>query len=83
MPESEFHKMSAAPDGLQARCKKCQNESNKESKAKRVSGGGKRVSKTAPNADPSLANLTARQLIEELRARGYSGKLIYTKEVVL
>ena len=34
-------------------------------------------------AHPELARFTPRQLIEELRERGYRGKLTYTMEVVL
>jgi hypothetical protein len=32
---------------------------------------------------PSLKGISAKDLIEELRYRGYKGKLVYTREVVV
>ncbi len=71
LPESEFYRKEKSPDGLQSYCKACQSLNSR--KMKKNGGGG----------NPDLVNFTPRQLIEELRARGYKGKLIYTKEITL
>lgn len=65
LPESEFYKKSGAPDGLQYECKECQ----KEYRHKRVKGD----KKNRVFSNPDLARFTPRQLMEELRARGYTG----------
>lgn len=70
LPESEFYRKEKSPDGLQSYCKTCQSLSSRGIKK---NGGG----------NPDLPNFTPRQLIEELRARGYKGKLIYTKEITV
>lgn len=70
LPESEFYRKEKSPDGLQSHCKTCQSMSNRKMKK---NGGG----------NPDLSSFTPRQLIEELRARGYKGKLIYTKEITV
>lgn len=69
LPESEFYRNKKSLDGLQYYCKEC----TKQMVRKNPVGGG----------NPDLADFTPRQLIEELRARGYKGKLIYTKEITL
>ena len=73
LPESDFYKKSGSPDGLQNVCKECQ----KEYQHKRyTSGGANRVF-----ANPDLARFTPRQLMEELRARGYTGELKYVQVI--
>ena len=75
LPESEFYKKSNTPDGLQYECKECQ-KGYLEERAKKKQGGGKRVF-----SNPDLARFTPRQLMEELRARGYTGELKYVQVI--
>lgn len=74
LPETEFYRNAKAPDGLQWYCKSCLNQSVSKRPSKSAGGGG---------GNPDLAGFTPRQLIEELKSRGYKGKLIYTKEITL
>lgn len=70
LPETDFYRKSKSPDGLQSYCKSCLNQ----------------ITRKAPNCgggNPDLADFTPRQLIEELKSRGYKGKLIFTKEITL
>lgn len=69
LPLSEFYKKTRVKDGHQTYCKKCQAEQNKQ----------KSATKTISNS--LLAGFTPRQLIEELRARGYKGTLTYTYKI--
>lgn len=59
-----------ATDGLQAWCKKCQKE--------RV-----RTNYTNNHCNPDLAQFTPRQLIEELKNRGYTGEIQYVQKIKL
>jgi organic radical activating enzyme len=43
----------------------------------------KSVRTVAGGGNPALADFTPRELIEELRARGYKGTLEYTKTITL
>ena len=72
LPESEFYKKSGAPDGLQNACKECQKEY--QHKRNSMGGGTNRVF-----SNPDLARFTPRQLMEELRVRGYTGELKYVQ----
>lgn len=72
LPVTEFYKKSGTPDGLQYYCKHCQNEINKVSNRKRrLPSGG----------NPDLADFTPRQLMAELKARGYTGTLKYVQTI--
>ena len=46
-------------------------------------GGGKLIVKPFNGGNPDLAQFTPRELIEELKARGYKGKLTIEREIVL
>lgn len=71
LPVSEFYvKKKGAADGLQAWCKRCQKE--------RV-----RTNYTNKPCNPDLAQFTPRQLIEELRHRGYTGEIQYVQKIKL
>ena len=74
LPESDFYKKSGSPDGLQYECKECQSEYQHKRYAKVV--GANRVF-----SNPDLARFTPRQLMEELRARGYTGELKYVQTI--
>jgi len=68
LPLSEFNKCARNLDGLQYVCRTCQNERVRQSRIKKNN-------LLSDTSNPSLAEFTPRQLIEELKARGYKGKL--------
>lgn len=68
LPASEFYARKHAPDGLQTWCKKCQKERGRT---------------TNNHCNPDLAQFTPRQLIEELRHRGYTGEIQYVQKIKL
>lgn len=86
LPTSEFYKNSNAKDGFCGYCKECSREQVRKHKMKRrgqmtglpgnffesVSGGG---------SDNPLSAFSPRELMEELRRRGYRGKLEYTSVI--
>lgn len=76
LPLSAFNLSAKAPDGHQYACKECMSEINKENRNKRK--GLKRVW-----SNPALSGFTPRQLIDELRARGYQGELRVIQKVVV
>lgn len=81
LPVDRFNKKSASKDGLQQYCKECQHESAKKSYHKRkmkrnvldnvetIKVGTSAATKVYSN--PELARFTPRQLMEELKARGF------------
>lgn len=74
LPLSAFGRLASAPGGLSYRCRECVSAMQHEyylanRKLKRVF------------TNPDLANFTPRQLIDELKARGYSGELKITQTI--
>ena len=91
LPTSEFHKHSKSKDGLQYMCKNCHRDYQRQHATKsRVVDVGK-SSRVQPMSmtdgqykrNPALANFHPRELIEELHARNYRGKLTFTREIVV
>ena len=75
LPVSEFNKRSASSDGLQFWCRDCMHKSYHKRQAL--------SSLSHDEASNPLASFKPRELIEELRRRGYKGKLTYTHEIML
>lgn len=74
LPVTEFYKKEGTSDGLQYYCKQCQKEFNNAYKCKKKAFGG---------GNPELSRFTPRQLMEELKARGYTGELKYVQTINL
>ena len=78
LPVSLFGKNASQKDGLQIWCKSCvSNYSRNKTKA----GSDDKLKKIYTN--PDLAKFSPRQLIDELKARGYSGELKYIQTIKL
>lgn len=73
LPLSEFRKSLLVPNGI-ATCKKCVNEKIKKTKLFKGTTGP---------TNSELAKFTPRELIEELKSRGYKGKLYVTRTIEL
>lgn len=69
LPLSAFYLKSGSKDGYQHCCKECHKQQNK--KYYKTSKEKLRTSR--------LADFTPRELMAELRRRGYEGKLYYTE----
>lgn len=65
--------LQLAPNGI-ATCNKCISEKSKESKL---------FKETTGSTNTELAKFTPRELIEELKIRGYKGKLYVTRTIEL
>ena len=72
LPLSAFGKASHTPDGLAYRCKGCTNAAKREYMRRK-----RGFDEIVPN--PALADFQPVDLINELRARGYSGTLQFTQ----
>ena len=73
LPLSEFRKSPFTTNGI-ATCNKCVSEKIERTKL---------FNKTGSNSNSELAKFAPRELIEELKSRGYKGKLYVTREIEL
>ena len=87
LPTSEFNRCNGNKDGLQAYCKQCHRMSVKlsakrreEKKAEQERAEFEKKYKIYTNRD--LAKFTPRDLMLELKARGYEGELLYVEHIV-
>jgi hypothetical protein len=72
LPYENFHFTFRSPDQRAHTCKACRAKHNQE--VNKSKGGG---------GNSKLAAITPREMIEELRFRGYTGTLEYTKIIRL
>lgn len=79
LPVDKFYKNKSQKDGVGYYCKDCIN-AYKSSKKANAYGEGK-LTKVFTN--PDLAKFNPRELIEELKARGYKGTLTYEQVITL
>lgn len=68
-----FRLTQLSADGHANICKECARERRRQKKDK--------FTPTPSGGNAELAKFTPRELIEELRSRGYSGKLTITREI--
>lgn len=73
LPLDQFYKDKRMIGGLKSVCKECTNEYNRI----------RHIAKQEEKESTPLSKFTPRELIEELRRRGYKGKLQYVYEVVI
>ena len=81
LPVTEFHKRPSAKDGLQYYCRECHNESARRSYQKRKNEQ-KSVLNQSTQTESELSKFTTRQLMEELKRRGFKwGSMYYVQYV--
>lgn len=86
LPLSEFNKNKNQSDGHQCQCRDCTNEYWREYYRRKHGVTTKPtvvVKQDKPSLNPRLADFQPRELIEELRARNYKGKLYITREIIV
>lgn len=84
LPLSSFNKCLKSADGLQSYCKDCHREVNAKNKARRKSEIDSIINRcfsgNRHGADENeLAQYSARQLLTELKRRGYVWENMYVK----
>lgn len=81
LPLDMFYKNKSLRNGHDTICKECRKEYVKTRKSKKESIGSVLYNNGGVHGNPDLAQFTPRQLIEELRARGYYGELKFTNTI--
>lgn len=79
LPVSEFTEDKRSNDGYRRVCKACAgvHENRLAKHAETV------VNRSAQGGISALKGVSPQELISELRFRGYKGKLVYSKEVIV
>lgn len=75
LPVTEFHASRSSADGLQGWCKECMKEHSKEHYSRL------KAERPIPIGEGGLSKFTPRQLMEELKRRGYTGTIRYVHEI--
>lgn len=75
LPTTEFSKDKSYPDGLNYICKECQRKAQRESYERRKA--------TSVLHSEELQKFSPRELMDELKRRGYKGKLTFLYEITL
>lgn len=93
LPLSEFYKNRCRPGGHEYVCKSCKNEWHKEYQAKRKARQNAEEEAAHPDVLPfvvetplltlNLADITDKELFEEIRRRGYTGDLRFSKVITI
>lgn len=96
-PLSEFHKNKAAKDGLQPICKKCRSESDRERHKEIVelrkkladkpaevikTVDGRTLIKKDASENKTLDQYTPREILAELKRRGYVWTEMWVKQTI-
>lgn len=87
LPVSMFHKHPHTRDKLQPQCKECVKESRikrtaaKSSLGQKIHSGGAEDKLHKVFTSKILAPFTPRELMMELKARGYEGELLYVEVI--
>ena len=73
LPTTDFNKCASNKDGLQSYCRECQHEIQKDRTT---------CLRKIKNDNP-LSRYTPRELMLELKARGYDGTITYVQKIKL
>ena len=86
LPLSEFHLNRTNKDGHSSNCKDCVRAYDKERASKRIEAAKKKETSRKAQQIPlkaDISNLTDSELFAELKKRGYTGELHFSKVVNL
>lgn len=82
---SEFNKSTWQSDGLQSYCRDCQRIRAKERSnlVVKKDPNNRILNSISSTGDSPLSKFTPRELMAELKRRGYDGELTYTSRITL